>query len=115
MGSAELRASTCAGSAYAGADSDRGPIYLLRGVNDEAGRWAGVHSLPRTLRLDGDRVVADSGGIPTVARDGRADVASLGDVVLHPRRPRLMLTLDGDALHALVAPRKVTARTAGWT
>jgi len=47
-----------AGSAFVDRDGARGLIYWLRGMTDPAGRWAGVHSLPHTLHLDGDRLVA---------------------------------------------------------
>ena len=34
-------------------------IHWLRGVADPAGRWAGAHSVPHLLRLDGDRLVVE--------------------------------------------------------
>ena len=34
-------------------------ILWMRGVKDETVGWAGAHSVPHTLRLDGDRLVAE--------------------------------------------------------
>ena len=71
-----------AGSTFTDADGAPGLIHWLRGVADPAGQWAGAHSLPHRLALEGVAVVvrphpvvtaARSGGATTV-RDGVADV-----------------------------------------
>ncbi|WP_225755220.1 glycoside hydrolase family 32 protein [Actinotalea sp. Marseille-Q4924] len=109
-----------AGAAYADADGTRGLIYWLRGVDDPAGRWASAHSLPHTLRLDGERVIAephasvaearvDSG---TVVRDGAANLPLQADLELTLDGPGSRTALEIDDVHLLVAAGEVTVRTA---
>jgi beta-fructofuranosidase len=48
-----------AGSVFTDEAGRRCLIHWLRGVADPEGRWAGAHSVPHVLRLEGDRVVLD--------------------------------------------------------
>lgn len=47
-----------AGSAFTDAAGRPGLIHWLRGVTDPAGAWVGAHSLPHTLHVVGDHLVA---------------------------------------------------------
>ena len=47
-----------AGSSFSDAEGRQGLIHWLRNVRDPAGRWAGAHSLPHRIAVDGDRLVA---------------------------------------------------------
>lgn len=47
-----------AGSVFRNRDGSPGIIYWLRGIDDPEGRWAGAHSVPHDLRLEGDRLMA---------------------------------------------------------
>lgn len=72
-----------AASAFRDADDRPCLIHWLRGAADLETGWAGAHSVPHVLRLDGDRVVADPH--PAVAdhvlRDGDRQVLVDGPVV----------------------------------
>lgn len=63
-----------AGSAFTDAEGRPCVLHWLRGVADPDGGWAGAHSVPHFLRLDGDRVVAEPH--PAVA----GHVERIGDV-----------------------------------
>jgi beta-fructofuranosidase len=47
-----------AGSAFVDAEGRRCLVHWLRGVADEDAGWAGAHSVPHVLRVEGDRLVA---------------------------------------------------------
>jgi beta-fructofuranosidase len=72
-----------AASAFTDADGRPCLLHWLRGVADLDEGWAGAHSVPHVLRLDGDRVVAEPH--PAVAahvvRDGDRQVLVDGPVV----------------------------------
>lgn len=116
-----------AGSAFLDRDGARGLIYWLRGVTDPAGRWAGAHSVPHTLRLDGDRVVAEPhaavaaarAGHPVHVRDAEVEIALQSDVIidLDQRSSRATLDLDdgGLQLRARGAELAATTRDGTWT
>jgi beta-fructofuranosidase len=48
-----------AASAFTDADGRPCLLHWLRGVADPHGRWAGAHSVPHLLGLDGDRLVVE--------------------------------------------------------
>lgn len=47
-----------AGSVFTDREGRRCLLHWLRGVADRSGEWAGAHSVPHALSLDGDRIVA---------------------------------------------------------
>jgi beta-fructofuranosidase len=48
-----------AGSAFTDATGRPGLIHWLRGVDDPEGQWAGAHSVPHLLRLQGNVLIAE--------------------------------------------------------
>lgn len=114
-----------AGAAYADSDGARGLIYWLRGVDDPAGHWASAHSIPHTLRLEGDRVVAaPHANVATCRqddvrrlRDSATQVDAHSDMIMTLDGPgaRASLTLDDTQLHLQVAAGHVTATTPAGT
>lgn len=116
-----------AGAAYADADGEPGLIYWLRAVDDPAGGWASAHSVPHTLRLDGDRVIAEPHANVARARQGNALTLRDAETQVHAHSD-LLLTLDGagarasvgfdeNDFHLQVAAGHVTASTSvgTWT
>jgi beta-fructofuranosidase len=81
-----------AGSTFTDAKGRRCLLHWLRDVADPDGNWAGAHSVPHVLHLDGDRLIAEphpaAASAAVVLLPGTRQIA--GDAVL---------SLDDDVLH----------------
>ncbi|QOR70584.1 glycoside hydrolase family 32 protein [Ruania alkalisoli] len=110
-----------AGSAYADAAGDSGLIYWLRGVDDPGGAWASAHSLPHTLHLEGDRLIAAPHAAVEQARVSSAQQAMESTVTTTPTCDVLLTTaspsargtviVDGGRAQILVAAGQVEVTT----
>ncbi|EYR63681.1 glycosyl hydrolase family 32 [Actinotalea ferrariae CF5-4] len=67
-----------AGSAFADRDGRRGLIHWMRQVGGAAEGWAGAHSVPHLLRLEGDALVCEPHPAVLAARTGSLGVATPG-------------------------------------
>jgi len=88
-----------AGSAFVDQQGQRCLLHWLRGVADPSGRWAGAHSVPHVLRLDGDRVVAEphpavTGAVQPVLPGRHYD---LGDASLQLDRDEVTVRTGADS------------------
>ncbi|WP_148239454.1 glycoside hydrolase family 32 protein [Ruania zhangjianzhongii] len=113
-----------AGSAYHDADRRPGLIYWLRGIDDPDGAWASAHSVPHTLHIEGDRLVA--GPHPNVAaarrsgqqvRDGSVRTRGTYDVEVTLDSPsaRGTLALAGAEVLMAAGQIEVTTPTGCWS
>lgn len=117
-----------AGSAFTDAHGRPCLIHWLRGVSDPAGLWAGAHSLPHLLVLEGDSLVARphpqldaaraDGGLTTSGRlEGSVPVAADLEWLLDPARgSAVALTCQGRPAVTLVCGSgRLVATTASGT
>jgi beta-fructofuranosidase len=85
---------------YRDARGDAGLLFWLRHISDADAGWAGAHSVPHELRLDGDVLIAS----PSSALEGYRRTVTAGrtaglaaDAVWH-RGTRLELSSDGSVV-----------------
>ncbi len=113
-----------AGSAYRDADGRPGLIYWLRGIDDPDGTWASAHSVPHTLHIEGERLVASphpnvvaTRGPGQRVRDGSVHIGATGDVEVTLDSPssRGTLILAGAEILTAAGQVEVTTAAGSWS
>ncbi len=110
-----------AGAAFTDAAGRPGLIHWLRGIVDTEAGWAGAHSLPQLVRVDGDRLVARPHDALTARRRDPAQTVTAGSAASGSTTLHLPADLEwtpgpsGGRLEAIGLGLAITASAAELT